>query len=92
MKNAIRIVAAVAVALSFSALAKDSTTTMKVSGWMCAGCPGKTEHALKDVPGVKTVKVDKDHNTATVTFDDSKAKVADLEKAVASSGFSVDKK
>jgi mercuric transport protein len=74
------------------AFAKDTTTTMKVSGWMCAGCPAKTETALKDVPGVKTVKVDREKNTATVTFDDAKAKQADLEKAVASSGFSVEKK
>jgi copper chaperone CopZ len=77
---------------SVAAFAKDTTTTLKVSGWMCAGCPAKTETALKDVPGVKSVKTDKEKNTATVTFDDAKAKQADLEKAVASAGFSVDKK
>jgi mercuric transport protein len=77
---------------SIAAYAKDTTTTLKVSGWMCAGCPAKTETALKEVPGVKSVKVDKEKNTATVTFDDSKAKQLDLEKAVASSGFSVEKK
>jgi len=87
-----RLVAVAAALLSVVAFAKETTTTMKVSGWMCAGCPAKTETALKEVPGVKTVKVDKEKSTATVTFDDAKAKPADLEKAVASSGFSVDKK
>jgi periplasmic mercuric ion binding protein len=91
MKNLARF-AVVAVALfSLVAFAKDTTTTMKVSGWMCAACPAKTETALKGVPGVKTVKVDKEKNTATVTYDDAKAKSADLEKAVASAGFSVQK-
>jgi copper chaperone CopZ len=91
MKSWVGVVAAVCCAWSSSAFAKETTTTMKVSGWMCAGCPGKTESALKDVPGVKTVKVDKEKSTATVTYDDAKAKPADLEKAVASAGFSVDK-
>ena len=78
--------------VSITAFAKETTTTLKVSGWMCAGCPAKTETALKSVPGVKEVKVDREKNTATVTFDDAKSKQVDLEKAVASAGFSVEKK
>jgi mercuric ion binding protein len=91
MKRMSLFVAAAAMVLSLSAWAKDTTTTMKVSGWSCASCPAKTESALKDVPGVKTVKVNKDKSTATVTYDDAKAKPADLEKAVAASGFAVEK-
>jgi mercuric ion binding protein len=83
---------AVAVMLSpVAALAKETSTTMKVSGWMCGGCPAKTEMALKKVDGVKSVAADKDKSTVDVTYDDAKVKQADLEKAIASSGFSVAK-
>ena len=85
-------VALLVVLAPLSVFAKDATTTLKVSGWMCDGCPAKTKTALKDVPGVKTVSVDKAKNTASVTYDDAKTKPADLEKAVAAAGFTVDKK
>lgn len=91
MKSFVRFAAVLASVLALSAFAKETTATMKVSGWMCDGCPTKTENALKDVPGVKSVKVDKAKSTAIVTYDDSKAKPVDLEKAVASSGFAVEK-
>lgn len=90
-----KLIAGIAVAVMLSpvaALAKDTTTTMKVSGWSCAGCSAKTETALKAVDGVKTAKADKAKGTVEVTFDDAKAKQGDLEKAVASAGFTVEKK
>lgn len=90
-----KLIAGIAVAVMLTpmaALAKETTTTMKVSGWSCAGCSAKTEAALKEVSGVKTVKADKAKGTVDVTFDDAKAKPADLEKAVASAGFTVEKK
>jgi len=66
-------------ALSFGALAAEKTDTIKVSGWHCGGCAARTEAALKDVKGV------------TVTYDDAKVKRADLEKAIADSGFTAEK-
>ena len=79
-----------AAALSFSALAAEKTETIKVSGWHCGGCAARTESALKDVKGVTTVASDKNKKQVTVTYDDSKAKRADLEKAIADSGFSAE--
>ena len=38
--------------------------------------------------GVKTAVADKANNQVRVTYDDSKVKRADLEKAIASAGFS----
>jgi len=77
--------------LSFGAFAAEKTDTIKVTGWHCGGCAARTEAALKDVKGVTTVSADKRKGEVKVTYDDAKAKRADLEKAIADSGFSADK-
>ena len=78
-------------AFASAALAGEKTETIKVSGWHCGGCAARTESALKEVKGVTTVASDKTRKSVTVTFDDSKVKRADLEKAIADSGFSAEK-
>ena len=80
-----------ALALSSTAMAAEKTETMKVSGWHCGGCAARTESALKDVKGVSAVAADKTKKEVTVTYDDSKTSHADLEKAIADSGFTVSK-
>ncbi|HWE25888.1 MAG TPA: heavy-metal-associated domain-containing protein [Myxococcales bacterium] len=80
-----------AAGLSTAALAAQKTETLKVSGWHCGGCASKTEAALKEVKGVTTVAADKTKQQVTVTYDDTKAKHADLEKAIANAGFDVAK-
>ena len=77
--------------LSFGAFAAKKTETIKVSGWHCGGCAARTEAALKDVKGVTTVASDKNKKEVKVTYDDAKVKRADLDKAIADSGFSADK-
>jgi copper chaperone CopZ len=77
--------------LAGSALAAEKTESLMVGGWHCGGCAAKTESALRDVNGVRTVSADKVKKQVTVTYDDSKAKRADLEKAIAEAGFSVEK-
>jgi copper chaperone CopZ len=81
---------ALAAGLSSAALAAEKTETLKVSGWHCAGCSAKTESALKEMKGVTSASADKHKNEVKVTYDDSKVKRADLEKAIAESGFTVD--
>jgi mercuric transport protein len=87
-----KLIAAVALAagLSTAAFAAPKTETLKVSGWHCAGCAARTESALKDLKGVTTAAADKHKKEVTVTYDDAKVKRADLEKAVADSGFTID--
>ena len=80
-----------AASLSVGAYAAEKTETIKVSGWHCGGCAARTESALKDVKGVSTVASDKSKKQVIVTYDDTKAKRADLEKAIADSGFSAEK-
>jgi Cu+-exporting ATPase len=80
-----------AASLSFASLAAEKTETIKVSGWHCGGCAARTETALKDVKGVSTVAADKTKKEVTVTYDDSKVKRSDLDKAIADSGFEAEK-
>jgi Cu+-exporting ATPase len=80
---------ALAAGLATAALAGEKTDTIKVSGWHCGGCAARTESALKDVKGVESVTSDKFKKQVVVKYDDSKVKRADLEKAIADSGFSV---
>ena len=82
---------AIALGLSAAALAEAKTETIKVSGWQCAKCPPKTEAKVKAVPGVESATADREKGVLVVKYDDSKAKPADLEKAVADSGFAVGK-
>jgi len=77
--------------LSFGAFAAEKTETIKVSGWHCGGCAARTEAALKHVKGVTAVASDKNKKEVKVTYDDAKVRRADLEKAIADSGFSAEK-
>jgi len=81
------LLAASLLTFSLAAAAAEKTETIKVSGWHCGGCAARTESALKDVKGVSTVATDKHKQEVTVTYDDSKVKRADLDKAIADSGF-----
>ena len=80
-----------AAAIAAPAVAAEKTETIKVTGWHCGGCAARTESALQDVKGVTGVKSDKAKKEVTVTYDDATAKRADLDKAIADSGFAVAK-
>lgn len=81
--------AGLTVGLANAAWAGEKTETIKVSGWHCGGCAARTESALKDVKGVESVASDKTRKEVVVKYDDTKVKHADLEKAIADSGFTV---
>ncbi len=78
-----------AAGIATAAFAGEKTETIKVSGWHCGGCAAKTETALKDVKGVESVSADKAKKEVIVKYDDTKVKHADLEKAIADSGFTI---
>jgi copper chaperone CopZ len=62
---------------------------LKVTGMSCAHCVDHVTKALKNVPGVITARVDLVKGQAEVSYDDAKADLADLEKAVVKAGYSV---
>jgi copper chaperone CopZ len=82
---------AIALCASTAALAAMKTETIKVSGWKCEKCPAKTEAKMKALKGVESVMADREKGQMVVKYDDSKTKHAELEKAVADSGFAVAK-
>jgi copper chaperone CopZ len=94
MKKILSIAAVAGALLAFApaiAFAGTTQTTVKVSGWHCAGCAEETADAIKKVKGVKSVDADFDKGEIVVAYDDAKAKPADFEKAVKKSGYHVAK-
>lgn len=69
----------------------DSTTKteIKISGMSCAHCVARVEKSLKDVDGVKEVKVDLETGKATVKYDPKKVEPSKLEDAVKEAGYDV---
>jgi P-type Cu+ transporter len=92
MKKILSLVAGAILTLAPAiAFAGTTQTTVKVSGWHCAGCADETADAIKKVKGVKTADADFDKGEVVVAYDDSKAKPADFAKAVKKSGYHVAK-
>jgi Cu2+-exporting ATPase len=82
---------AVVLCASSAALAETKTESIKVSGWKCDDCPGKTEAKVKKVKGVESATANRKKGELLVKYDDTKTNQAALEKAVADSGFTVAK-
>ena len=82
---------AIGLGLTTAALAEVRTETIKVDGWKCEKCPAKTAAKLKELKGVESATADKEKALVVVKYDDSKAKRADLDQAIAASGFAVAK-
>ena len=61
----------------------EKTTTFMVDKMFCAACP----ITVKTVEGVKTVEIDFDAKTATVTFDPSIASEAAIAAASTNAGY-----
>lgn len=67
--------------------AAQRTVTLAVANMYCAACPLFVRKALRGVDGVSRVKISLANRTATVTYDDGRAKPADLTAATAAIGY-----
>ena len=69
----------------------DSTTKaeIKISGMSCAHCVARVEKSLKNVDGVKEVKVDLETGKASVKYNPKKVEPSKLEDAVKEAGYDV---
>ena len=81
-------IAAIAALLSLSSLslAADLNRLLSVKGMTCPACSAKVEHALTQVPGVKTAQVDLKSGQARVVADQP-VESAQLVDAVQKAGF-----
>ena len=60
-----------------------------VKGMTCGGCQAAVQRALGSVAGVSKAQVDLAGGLATIEYDEAKAGLPDLQKAVAKAGFQV---
>ncbi|MFC3677126.1 heavy-metal-associated domain-containing protein [Ferrovibrio xuzhouensis] len=76
---------------ALSASAQAATTAQRavftIENMTCALCPVTVKKAMEGVAGVKSVAIDFDAKTATVTFDPSKATVAAIAQASTNAGY-----
>jgi len=61
--------------------------TIGIAGMTCDNCVRKVERALRGLPGVKEVKVDRQAALARVTFDDTQTDVPAMHDALLKSGY-----
>ncbi|VAX23159.1 Lead, cadmium, zinc and mercury transporting ATPase; Copper-translocating P-type ATPase [hydrothermal vent metagenome] len=67
--------------------ADQSKVTIPIGGMTCAACAARIEKGLKKTKGVVDASVNYATEKATVTFDNSEARLSDLKKAIENAGY-----
>ena len=80
-----------ALAIAGSASAAEHVATLKIGGWHSKGDALKTQLAVQAVKGVKSATPDVPKKALVVTFEETQATQAQIEKAVADAGYAVEK-
>ncbi len=70
-----------------SAMARDSTVQIKVSGMTCDACAVSVKAALQHTRGVRGADVSVEKGLATVVYDDSQVNDQQLRDAINKTGF-----
>ena len=60
---------------------------VKIEGMTCDACQSHVNQTLFELPGVMNAETSYDNGNAIVEFDESKTTIADIEKAVNSTGY-----
>ena len=68
-------------------LATERTVTLSVENMTCASCPFIVKESLMAVPGVKTVEIQLEANSAIVVFEDAETNGDALTKATTNAGY-----
>lgn len=63
------------------------TRELVIAGMGCDNCARKLDHALRAKDGVKEVRVDSIAGRATVTFDQTRTNIRELQEVVVKSGY-----
>jgi periplasmic mercuric ion binding protein len=88
MRNALRIVAAVATVVAGGPPpATERTVTLAVDNMTCETCPPIVRKSLARIPGVAKADISAKTGTATVVFDDTVASVDVLVAARTNAGY-----
>jgi copper chaperone CopZ len=73
--------------LSLAAQAADQSLSLTIDGWHSKGDVYKTELAVQQVRGVKSISSDLPKKKMTIVFDDAVASAAAVQKAISSAGY-----
>jgi copper chaperone CopZ len=65
------------------------TTTLKISGMTCGGCVAAVQRVLHALDGVEKAELSLADSTATVQYEPSRVKPADLQAAIEDAGYEV---
>ena len=85
--TAILLMVVVLVGSASAQATKPATVELAISGMSCNSCVTKVDKALRDIKGVKDVKVDLKNESAEVVLASSSVKPDALVKAVVKAGF-----
>jgi len=66
-----------------------ANVTLKIKGMSCQHCVVSISKALKDLKGVKDVKVSLEKGSAEVNYDDKLVTKTQMSEAVADAGYTV---
>ncbi len=66
---------------------KTGKVEIKIGGMSCAMCVKAVENSLAKVPGIEELTVNLATEQAYVTFDEKKAGLADMQRAIESAGY-----
>lgn len=70
-----------------TAFAAQQTVTLAIDYMTCSTCPYTVKKVLNKVPGVENATASYEEKSATVTFEDTEASVAELTAATANAGY-----
>jgi copper chaperone CopZ len=70
-----------------SAMAKEATAQIKVSGMTCGACAVSVKRGLAKTKGVKSADVSAEKGLATVIYDDGQVSEQQLREAIEKTGF-----
>jgi len=73
-----------------SAMARDATAQIKVSGMTCGACAVSVRRSLEKTKGVKSADVSVDKGLVTVVYDDGQVTDQQLRDAINKTGFKVE--
>jgi copper ion binding protein len=65
------------------------TTTLKIHGMTCGGCVAAVQRVLRELDGVRSADVSLADSSATVQYEPSRVKPADLHAAIEDAGYEV---
>ncbi|RSK24525.1 mercuric transport protein MerTP [Hymenobacter metallilatus] len=65
------------------------TSSYRIGGMTCEACARHVEHDVQQLPGVQSVRVSYDQGTAQVRYNAAVTPVAQIEKAINGTGYSV---